>query len=173
MTRPIVERQLAAGAWGVTVATVRQASVALGWGVRRIVIANQVVHRHDLAAIRSWLDELPDLELYCFADSVAGIQAAGAALAGARRGLRVLVDVGTPGGRTGIRDAADGDVLATACRGSDGLLLAGVAGYEGVRPNRRDAETTALVDAHCRATVAVLRCQVERGSSRPQRFASS
>src|SRR5690349_18027373 len=43
MTRPIVERQLAAGAWGVTVATVRQAGVALGWGLRRILIANEVV----------------------------------------------------------------------------------------------------------------------------------
>lgn len=32
MTRPIVERQMAAGAWGVTVATVRQCGIALDWG---------------------------------------------------------------------------------------------------------------------------------------------
>ncbi|WFR70914.1 hypothetical protein P9209_15855 [Prescottella defluvii] len=31
MTRPIVERQLRAGAWGVTVATAHQASIALEW----------------------------------------------------------------------------------------------------------------------------------------------
>ncbi|MFF4381070.1 hypothetical protein [Kitasatospora sp. NPDC001547] len=52
MTRPIVERQLAAGAWGVTVATVTQAGIALGWGARRVVVANQVVHPYDLSLLR-------------------------------------------------------------------------------------------------------------------------
>ncbi|MFE0377618.1 alanine racemase [Streptomyces inhibens] len=153
MTRPVVERQLTAGAWGVTVATARQADTALSWGVRRILIANQVVHPADLALLRARLDTTPDLELYCLVDSAAGLRYAGAALNGADNPLRMLVDVGVQGGRTGVRSAAEAYELGAAvAKTGDGLLLAGVAGYEGVRPNRRDAATLAAVDAHCRMT---------------------
>ncbi|MER6047779.1 alanine racemase [Streptomyces sp. NPDC001793] len=153
MTRPVVERQLAAGAWGVTVATARQAGIALSWGMRRILIANQVVHPADLAFLRQRLDTTPGLELYCLVDSVAGLQHARAALNGADNPLRMLVDVGVPGGRTGVRRPVDAQELGAAvAKAGDGLLLAGVAGYEGVRPNCRDAATLAAVDAHCRTT---------------------
>ncbi|MCV7194327.1 alanine racemase [Mycolicibacterium brumae] len=155
MTRPIVQRQLAAGAWGVTVATVRQAGVALDWGLRRILIANQVVHPGDLETIAQWLNAIGDLELYCLVDSVAGVRAAGSAMVGVQNPLRVLVDVGTANGRTGIRELALGLPIAELCAATPGLLLAGAAGYEGIRPNRRDTETIELVRAHCRATVAV------------------
>jgi D-serine deaminase-like pyridoxal phosphate-dependent protein len=43
MSKPIVARQIAAGAIGVTVATVDQAEIALDWGHRRVLIANEVV----------------------------------------------------------------------------------------------------------------------------------
>ncbi|MEE1806282.1 alanine racemase [Streptomyces sp. BE133] len=155
MTRPIVERQMAAGAWGVTVATVRQCGIALGWGVRRIVIANQVIHRPDLALLRRWLDATPGLELYCFMDSTAGVGLARAVMDGARNPLHVLVDVGAQGGRAGVRESAEAHDLARACQASPGLLLAGVAGYEGIRPNRRDAVTIADVDAHCRKAASL------------------
>ncbi|MGW7366449.1 amino acid deaminase [Streptomyces sp. NPDC054841] len=176
MTRPIVERQMAAGAWGVTVATARQAGIALGWGLRRIVIANEVIHGPDLALVRHWLDSIPaaaadadpdpdpdlgpgpGLEVFCFVDSAEGLDLARSAMHGARNPLRVLVDVGTPGGRTGVRDADAALALGKAVAEiPSGLLLAGVAGYEGVRPNRRDAATVADIDAHCRQAAEVFR----------------
>jgi D-serine deaminase-like pyridoxal phosphate-dependent protein len=157
MTRPIVERQLAAGAWGVTVATTRQAEVALDWGLRRILIANEVIHGPDLALLRQWLDALPELELFCLVDSPAGLALARAALDGARNPLRVLVDVGAEEGRTGVREAAAACELGRDAATSPGLLLAGVGGYEGVRPAARDAATIAAVDAHCARTVDVFR----------------
>ncbi|MCK7621644.1 alanine racemase [Streptomyces sp. RS10V-4] len=157
MTRPIVERQLAAGAWGVTVATVRQGGTALGWGARRILIANEVIHRPDLALMRRWLEETPDLELYCFVDSMAGLNLARSVMDGVRSPLHVLVDVGAEGGRTGVREAATAHGLAVAAQESSGILLAGVAGYEGIRPNRRDATTVAEVDAHCRKAADLFR----------------
>ncbi|MFE0042707.1 alanine racemase [Streptomyces albireticuli] len=159
MTRPIVERQLAAGAWGVTVATVRQAGIAVEWGIRRVLIANEVVRDADLTTLRQWLDTVPDLELYCLVDSHAGLGLARSALRGAANPLRILIDVGTPEGRTGVREPAEAHALGEAVADPDaspGLLLAGVAGYEGVRPNRRDADTLADVDAHCRRTAEVL-----------------
>lgn len=157
MTRPIVERQLAAGAWGVTVATTRQAGVALEWGVRRILIANEVIHGLDLAMLRQWLDTLPELELFCFVDSATGLGLARTALDGARNPLRVLVDVGAEEGRTGVREAAAAYELGRATEASSGLLLAGVGGYEGIRANRRDTATIADIDAHCARTVDVFR----------------
>ncbi|MFE7235843.1 alanine racemase [Streptomyces sp. NPDC002405] len=157
MTRPIVERQMTEGAWGVTVATVTQASTALDWAARRLIIANQVVHRADLALIRRWLNEMPELEIYCFADSLTGVDLARAAMEGAPNPLRVLIDIGTDGGRTGVREPAQAVELAAAVKAAPGLRLAGVAGYEGVRPNRRDAETLTQVDEHCRQAIAVYR----------------
>ncbi|MCZ1012401.1 alanine racemase [Streptomyces lydicus] len=135
MVRPIVEQQLEAGAWGVTVATARQADVARGWGVRRILVANEVIHSTDLALLRRLLDETPDLELFCLIDSPTGVDLAAAALHNTHNPLRVLVDVGVPGGRTGVRNAAEAyELAAAAVKASPGLLLVGVAGYEGCDP---------------------------------------
>lgn len=157
MTRPIVERQLRAGAWGVTVATARQASIALGWGARRILIANEVIHRPDLEAMRSWLDAHRSLKLYVLVDSVAGLLLAGTVMRGAANPLRILIDLGARGGRSGVRDVPAALALARECEDKSGIVLAGVAGYEGVRPNRRDADVLAQVDAHCRTTVEAFR----------------
>lgn len=156
MTRPIVERQLAAGAWGVTVATVAQAGIVRDWGIDRIIIANQVVQPAELTRVRAWLEDDAELALWILVDSVAGVEVAAHAMQGTSRPLPVLVDVGTPDGRTGVRTADDALAVARACVAADGLALAGVSGYEGVRPNTRDAATLALVDDHCRTTVEVL-----------------
>src|SRR5262249_21907457 len=131
-----------------------------GWGVRRILIANEVVHGADLARVRRWLDATPELELYCFVDSAAGVDLARAAMDGARNPLRMLVDVGGMAGRARVRKATAAHDLGTvvaAGRSASGLLLAGVGGYEGIRPNRRDAATLSDVDAHCRTAVEVFR----------------
>ncbi|MFF4604851.1 alanine racemase [Streptomyces sp. NPDC001339] len=185
MTREIVERQMAAGAWGVTVATVRQAGIALGWGMRRILIAGQIVHSTELAMIRRWLRQLPDLELYCFMDSVAGLARAQVAVGQLHNPLRLLVEVGVPRGRTGIREPSQAEALAAmALHGPSGVVLGGVAGYEGVQLNNRDEKTLAAVDGHCCTTVEVFRrlspffqdeCPVLSmgGSAFPDRFVAA
>lgn len=151
MSAPIITRQLAAGAVGVTVATVDQVAVALGWGHQRVLIANEVVDQYGLTRIRTWLGEDPGREIRCFVDSVAGIDAATQVFrGGATTGLEVLLDVGTPGGRTGVRSLQEAVHLAGLVRDAPGLRLVGVAGYEGVVPNSRADETIAAVDRHCR-----------------------
>jgi D-serine dehydratase len=45
MTPRIFERQIQAGAWAMTVATASQAVICAATGIRRILIANQVVGR--------------------------------------------------------------------------------------------------------------------------------
>src|SRR3546814_5876817 len=67
-------RQLADGAWGITVATVQQLQVCRRYGVERVVFANQLV---DGQAIRYVLDELardPDFEFWALIDPVEAVE---------------------------------------------------------------------------------------------------
>ena len=150
MSAPIIERQLTAGAVGVTVATVDQVASALRWGHQRVLVANEIVDRSGLTRVRAWLEEDPAREIRCFVDSAAGVKVASGIFDGAAADLEVLIDVGTPGGRTGIRSLSEGLRLAGLVRVTPGLRLVGVAGYEGVVPNSRAEDTVTAVDRHCR-----------------------
>ena len=55
MAPELFRRQLAAGAWGITVANTDQAAVAFRSGAARVLVANQVVGR---AAGRAVVDQL-------------------------------------------------------------------------------------------------------------------
>ncbi len=150
MSAPIIERQLAAGAVGVTVATVDQVASALTWGHDRVLVANEIVDRFGLTRVRTWLEEDPGREIRCFVDSAAGVKTAGEVFDGGAVDLEVLIDVGTPGGRTGVRSLDEGLLLGELVRATPGLRLVGVAGYEGVVPNSRAEDTITAVDRHCR-----------------------
>jgi D-serine deaminase-like pyridoxal phosphate-dependent protein len=135
MSRALWERQLAAGAWGITVATPWQASVALGWGVARVQLANALVQPAALRALA------PDAgRLTVWTDDVQGVALMHEALmaAGARTPLGVLVELGAAGGRTGARGVDEAMRVARAVAASPVLRLAGVAGYEGALAHTAD-----------------------------------
>lgn len=148
MSRELVQDQLDAGAWGLTVAVPHQAAVLLGWGVDRVLIANEVV---DEAALRWLARELagrPDLTVHWYLDSRAGLEAAERALAGvlpAHVSAGVLVELGHPGGRTGVRSVQEALELARAVHASEHLHLAGIAGYEGTVGAGREPDVLARV----------------------------
>lgn len=128
--------QIADGAWGITVATLHQLEVARRFGVGRAVLANQPIGR---VAVDACFAAIADLgfDLYVLADSPAVVQglAEGAARAGLDRPLKVLLEVGTPGGRTGARtEAAALEVARAVAAASPGLALAGVEAFEGLLP---------------------------------------
>ncbi len=151
MSAPIIARQVAAGATGVTVATVDQVAAALAWGHRSVLVANEIVDRFGLTRVRRWLEQDHGRQIRCFVDSAAGVDAAARIFdADAGAVLEVLIDVGTPGGRTGVRTLDQAMALAELVRAAPGLRLIGVAGYEGVVPNSREESTVAAVDRHCR-----------------------
>ncbi|ALE04998.1 hypothetical protein AL755_05010 [Arthrobacter sp. ERGS1:01] len=152
MSAPIIERQMAAGAVGVTVATVDQVGTVIGWGRRDILVANQVVDGFGLGRIKAWLDADPSLTVRILADSAAGVALAASVFAGAGRALEMLIDVGTLAGRTGVRSAAEAREIAALIVTAPGLRLVGVAGYEGVVANSRDAVNVDAVDRHCALT---------------------
>jgi D-serine deaminase-like pyridoxal phosphate-dependent protein len=114
MAPQLIGRQLEAGAWGVTAATVGQVQVYRSFGIPRIMIANEVTDRAAIAWLAAELARDPGFECYCFADSLAGVallddelraHGAGTGADGAAR-LAILVELGRPGGRAGCRTIA-------------------------------------------------------------------
>lgn len=135
MAPQIFAQQLAAGAWGMTVATVQQLLVCVRYGVRRVIMANQLIGEAEIGAVVGLLDTHPDLEFHFLVDSLAQLAAIQSAL-GRRaptRKLSALVEVGVPGGRTGCRTHAEALALARAIQGSAHIELAGIECYEGLQ----------------------------------------
>jgi D-serine dehydratase len=150
MAPKLFQRQLAAGAWGITLATAQQARVAYAHGVRRVLLANQLVGRRNMEIIAE-LQEDPGFEFFCLVDSAAGVDLLGACFAERAQVLNVLLELGVPRGRTGVRDAAQqAEVLAALARWP-ALRLAGVEVYEGVLREETD------IRAFLRRAVSVMR----------------
>ncbi|MEV0203031.1 alanine racemase [Nonomuraea sp. NPDC050691] len=129
MSPEIAARQLEAGAWGLTVATTRQAMAARSFGAARIVVANQLVDPAGLAWAAAELARDPGFDLLSFADSAAGVDIL-AKHAGPRP-FRVLVELGHHGGRAGCRSLEELLEVVRYVQESPGVELAGIAGYEG------------------------------------------
>ncbi|GAA4927225.1 alanine racemase [Actinoplanes utahensis] len=134
MAPALLDAQMRAGAWGMTVATPNQALVMRRLGIERVLIANEIL---DPAALRWLADEsAAGWEVYFQADSVAGVRAA-AATGGP---LRILVELGHAGGRTGVRGLDQLETVARAVAAAPGLELAGVTGYEGQLHDQQDVD---------------------------------
>jgi D-serine deaminase-like pyridoxal phosphate-dependent protein len=168
MSRSLWQRQLDAGAWGITVATPWQLSVALEWDVSRVMLANALVQPDALRFIAPYAERV-----VVWADSVRGVEIMDAALSEARAKpeveggtgfsadggpsspLAVLVEFGAAGGRTGARSIEQALVVARAVAAAPSLRLAGVAGYEGVLAHTGEAGDLATVRRYLVQLVAL------------------
>lgn len=129
MSPEIAAMQLAAGAWGLTVATPSQAMTVRGFGVQRIVIANQVVDPAGLRWLAAELARDPGFEVLFFVDSPASVDVL--AHHAGERPFQVLAEMGHAGGRGGSRTLAGLlEVVGHAGR-TAGVEVVGIAGYEG------------------------------------------
>jgi D-serine deaminase-like pyridoxal phosphate-dependent protein len=133
--------QLEHGAWAITAATVAQARVMRRYGVPRVLLANEVLDPAQLRWVAEAADD-PGFELLCLLDSTDGLRALVGAVdeAGSTSPVPVLVELGVPGRRTGVRGVEAARELATAVAADSRLRLAGIEGYEGVLATRRDDE---------------------------------
>ncbi|MEV0469022.1 amino acid deaminase [Streptomyces prunicolor] len=135
MAPQLFHRQLAHGAWGITLAVPHQVRVAREFGIDRIFLANEVVDPSALKWISSELDTDPAFRFICYVDSVRGVELMDAALRGAARPLDVVVELAAgEGARTGVRTEAECAAVADAVAAVGTLRLVGVAGYEGEVP---------------------------------------
>jgi len=135
--------QLRDGAWGMSAATVSQMQVMRHFGIERVILANQLVGRPHVREVAAALDADPAFEVYCFVDSVAQLEQMQAHLdeVPPARPVRVLLEIGVSGGRTGVRTREEALALADAMLGTDParIRFAGVAAFEGVVPGQHES----------------------------------
>ena len=139
MAPKLWQQVLDAGAWGITLATGWQVQLARSYGIRRILLANEVVDPVILRWIATELAD-PGFDFTCWVDSVDAVAAMRAGLAdqAPARPIDVLIDVGAEGGRTGARD--DALAVARAIDAAPELRLAGLGGWEGALASGRAAD---------------------------------
>ena len=150
MAPQLFARQLDAGACAITAATLSHVRVYRAFGVRDIVLANELVDAAGLRWLATDLDANPDFSLVCWVDSVRGVELMTEALKGGERPVDVCVEVGMPGGRTGCREPAVVDEVARAAAASPRLRLVGVAGYEAARGHDITPDALATVTGYLR-----------------------
>lgn len=133
MSPELFALQLAAGAWGLSFATVFQLGIGVAAGVRRAIIANQVLGAADLTGLQHLLRKHPDLKVWFLVDSMAQLRLieAWADSQSECQPLDVLLEMGIPGQRTGCRTLEDALTLAQALSASKAVCLGGVECYEG------------------------------------------
>ncbi len=152
MAPQLWQQLLDGGAWGITLATAWQVQLARSFGIRRIILANELI---DPVALR-WLGvELadPTFEFTCWVDSVEVVELMRAGLAGAARPVDVVVELGA--GRTGASSVADALAVAAAVDAAPELRLVGVGGYEGSAGTTRSTADTDAVRGYLGRIVEV------------------
>ncbi|MFG1932013.1 alanine racemase [Mycobacterium sp. NPDC048908] len=152
MSPELINAQLSAGAWAISAATPAQVRAFWEFGVRRILLANELVDPAGIAWIAQHLASHEQHEFFCYVDSLHGIhileEILGALDIAVR--LEVLVELARQGTRTGVRTLAEAKQVARAAAESPHLRLRGVAGYEGALVSNREEESIEAVASYCR-----------------------
>lgn len=140
MAPQLMDRQLRGGAWGITCATMAHLRCYRRFGVQRIIFANQVTAATDAAWLANERRNHPELELYVFVDSIEQVELLASASNSTPllRPLFVLLEVGFAGGRTGVQSVEAAKTLARFIRQREGVVLSGVATFEGIVPGGSD-----------------------------------
>ncbi len=155
----LARRQVAAGAQGVTVATVQEAESMVAGGITDILVANQVANDYWLARLAR-LANCCDLKVAVDSAANAGQLSRVAASAGVALGVLVEVDVGM--GRCGAAPLQPACQLAHQVVQLPGLRLRGFMGYEGHAVNIQDRGTR---EATCLEAMSLLTATVGQARS--------
>ena len=167
---PDIARDLGdAGAWGTTVADLRQAAVMARAGLNRLILANELGAEAGASHLRSFVAAYPHVEIYVFADSIAGVSALAEAWRAAPGlpSLPVLIDIGT--GRTGTRSIQEAVAVADAVQAAGGRLrLGGIGAYEGNTIEADPDRTAVAMDELINRSADMFRWLRSRLGSGPQ-----
>ncbi len=160
MSPQLFRRQLDAGAWGLSFATVTQMRAGLAAGARNLLIANQVLDAADLGAIAAARETHPGVRVIFLLDSPG--QLALIETLSSDRPFEVLLEVGVAGGRTGLRTHDAAVALARAAHASDAVSLVGLECYEGLgNTGRSEDDRPAAADLMDRVERLAIQCNVE------------
>jgi len=128
---------------------VGQALVYRAHGVKRILLANQLIGPVEIQTILEELAKDKHFDFYCLVDSLQGVRllAEAAAKRGLPRPVQVLLEMGIPGQRCGVRTREEALTLARAIASAPQLSLRGVEAFEGLIMTPDAAESAGKVDA--------------------------
>lgn len=119
--------------YGMTLATVAQVMVAFRNGIKRVLLANQLVGQCNMDIVSSILAKDPTFEFICLVDSSASVDQLGAFFLKRKQNVKVLLEYGIDGGRTGIRDEVqECGVLTALRRWRECISVVGVEFFEGI-----------------------------------------
>jgi D-serine dehydratase len=157
---PALARQLIeGGAWGTTVADIRQASVMLKAGQKRLILANEVGGASAAKRLAALLAGYPDAEIHIFVDSVELAEALHAAWRS--RGdlpvLGLLPELGAARAGSRTVEAATDIVDYVLAHETDQFRLSGIAAYEGSAATADPVETLARIDGLMAKTAELYR----------------
>lgn len=145
MAPRLFDLQVRGGAWGITLATAHQTFVAWQHGLRRVLMANQLVGKQNMALVSKMIAD-PNFEYYCLVDSADGVHQLGRFFSARGQSLRVLLEVGAAGGRCGVRNHEQLKAVLDALEMWKGwILLSGVELYEGIL--EKESEIRAFLES--------------------------
>lgn len=148
MSPQLFKRQLDDGAWGITISTVQQLYVTRSHGFKRILMANQLVGKVEIRYVLDEMAKDPEFDFFCIVDSVDSVTrlAEAARERSPGRPLKVFVEGGYVGGRTGCRTVKEAlQVARQVKQGDPYLALCGVEGYEGTLQSSEGSDTVKRV----------------------------
>lgn len=119
--------------FGMTLATVGQVTVAFNNGIKRVLMANQLVGQCNMDIVSTLMAKDQTFEFICLVDSAANVDQLGKFFGKRKQNIKVLVEYGIDGGRTGIRDETQETAVLTALRNwSNSISVVGVEFFEGI-----------------------------------------
>ncbi|MEM6583518.1 MAG: amino acid deaminase, partial [Pseudomonadota bacterium] len=132
MAPQIFDIQLRNGCQGITAANVTHAQVYLEHGVESVFIANQVVGIQALRRFAKLCRDYPSVDFFLIVDSEANALELKAELGDflVSGQIKLLLEVGAPGGRTGVRTLDEAMRLA-AFTAEQGIPVHGLEAFEG------------------------------------------
>lgn len=158
--------QVAAGAIGVSVATVWEAMVMVQAGLDGVFVVNTIAGRDKLSALATIARHA---EVMVAVDEAQNAEAIAAAAKSAGSTLGVLIEVDTGMDRAGVDTPEEAVALAERLVQLDGLRLIGVTGYEGhcsltpareLRHERQQSAMRFLLQAAESIRTAGLPCEI-------------
>lgn len=146
----IARRQMAAGAIGVTAATVWEAAAMVGGGIESVLLANEVVdvEKADLLASAAC-----SARVAVAVDDPANARVLSQSAHRAEATFDVLIDVDIGMTRGGVRSVPEALRLAETLSGLPGMRLSGVMGWEGHAAGIRDRSRRAAEAVAATATL--------------------
>jgi len=147
----VARRQLAAGAAGLTCATLCEAEAMLPSGVRSLFVAHSLVDPAQAPRLAALAEQIPDLRVAVTSELHAAALEKVAAAAGLKLAVMLAVDTGL--GREGVRDLATAQRVAARLARSAHLELRGFYTHEGhfygIPREQQVPMARALIDRIC------------------------